>query len=139
MSLVAGGIRWLVVIAAIGVALEVHRRIPWIPPAYLSTLIVLPIAGWSVWRRRRLARPWRWSGSLLAVAGFVALCPVPWMKLQTDDPPGTAWQLDGRLVIDGRSVDPPGTWYWLTVGRPPLVAELGVVVVWQRFRRARPA
>ena len=46
------------------------------------------------------------------------------MKLQTDDPPGTAWQLDGRLVIDGRSVDPPGTWYWLTVGRPPLFAEL---------------
>ena len=124
VSLVAGGIRWLVVIAAIGVALEVHRRIPWIRPAYLSMLIVLPIAAWSIWRRRRLARRWRWSGTLLTVAGFVALCPVPWMKLQTDDPPGTAWQLDGRLVIDGRSVDPPGTWYWLTVGRPPLFAEL---------------
>jgi hypothetical protein len=46
------------------------------------------------------------------------------MKVQADDPPGTAWRLDGRLVLDGRIVDPPGTWYWLTAGRPPVVAEV---------------
>ena len=38
--------------------------------------------------------------------------------------PGTAWRLDGRLVIDGVVIDPPGAWYWLTAGRPPIVAEL---------------
>jgi hypothetical protein len=35
-----------------------------------------------------------------------------------------AWRLDGRLVIDGVVVDPPGAWYWLTAGRPPIVAEV---------------
>jgi hypothetical protein len=126
---VARAVRWLVVVAAIGAALEVHWRIPWVPNAYLIALIVLPVTAWSLWRRRRLGLRWRLSGSLLAVAGLVALFPVPWMKLQTDDPPGTAWQLDGRLMIDGQRVDPPGTWYWLTAGRPPMVAE----VVWSWY------
>src|SRR5262245_41537928 len=124
MSLVGRGIRWLILLGAVGAALKIHQRIPWIPPVYLITLIALPVVAWSVWRRRGLARRWRWSGSVLAVAAFIALFPVPWMKLDTDDPPGTAWRLDGRLVIEGRSVDPPGTWYWLTAGRPPMVAEL---------------
>jgi hypothetical protein len=56
--------------------------------------------------------------------GFVALLPVPWMRMPPDRGPGTAWRLDGRLVIDGVVVDPPGAWYWLTAGRPPLVAEV---------------
>jgi hypothetical protein len=46
------------------------------------------------------------------------------LQAATDDPPGNAWRLDGRLTIDGVEVDPPGEWYWLTVGRPPLVGEL---------------
>ena len=62
----------------------------------------------------------RWSPS----SSFVALCPVPWMRAQLDHPPGSAWRLDGRLVINGITVDPPGSWYWLTAGRPPLVAEV---------------
>lgn len=55
---------------------------------------------------------------------FVALLPVPWMTANVDDPPGNAWRLDGRVSINGDRLDPPGTWYWLTVGRPPIVAEL---------------
>ena len=54
----------------------------------------------------------------------LALLPVPWLHAVDDDPPGAAWRLDGRLVVDGRFVDPPGRWSWLTVGRPPLVAEV---------------
>jgi PDZ domain-containing secreted protein len=46
------------------------------------------------------------------------------MKMELDQPPGTAWRLDGWLVIDGVTVDPPGSWYWLTAGRPPIVAEV---------------
>jgi hypothetical protein len=120
-------------IAAVG-ALLVHRRFPWVPPLYLGVLIALPAAGWRVarWRvaRWRVAR-WRgadrrvrWPLLILVTASFVALWPVPWMQADLDDPPGSAWRLDGRLVINGATVDPPGTWYWLTVGRPPLVAEV---------------
>lgn len=71
-------------------------------------------------RTRR--RPW---ASLLLLAVVVAaLLPVPWMHRLGDDPTGGIWKLDGRLSIDGRVVDPPGRWSWLTVGRPPLVAEV---------------
>jgi hypothetical protein len=112
------------VATAVAAALVIHRRIPWIPPAYLGALIGLPVVAWCVWRRRALARWWRWCGSSVAVIGFVALLPVPWMTVHGDDPPGTAWQLDGKLVLDGRRVDPPGTWYWLTAGRPPIVVEV---------------
>jgi hypothetical protein len=124
MALVARWIRWLLVASAVAVAAAVHRRIPWIPRAYLGALITLPAAAWWLWRRRHLARRWRWSGSCLALVAFLALWPVPWMKVQADHPPGTAWRLDGRLVLDGHIVDPPGTWYWLTAGRPPIVAEV---------------
>ena len=55
---------------------------------------------------------------------FVTLLPVPWMRVPPDHAPGTAWRLDGRLVIDGVVIDPPGDWYWLTAGRPPIVAEV---------------
>ena len=54
---------------------------------------------------------------------IVAVLPVPWLHVIGDDPPGWAWRLDGRLVVDGHVMDPAGRWSWLTVGRPPLVYE----------------
>jgi hypothetical protein len=126
--------RWagrLVLAHALAAALAVHRRIPWIPPVYLGVLILLPVAARWISQRQRLAPRRRWTGVALALAGFLALWPVPWMKVQADDPPGTAWRLDGRLVIDGHIVDPPGRWYWLTAGRPPILAE--VVRSWLRL------
>lgn len=74
-------------------------------------------------RRRRPARRYRATRWLVLVV-VVLLLPVPWLHLVTPDPPGAAWRLNGRLVVDGRTVDPPGRWTWLTVGRPPLVAEV---------------
>ncbi len=65
------------------------------------------------WRRR----------SVIALVVFLLL-PVPWMHVVSDSPPGSSWRLDGRLRVDGQVVDPPGSWSWLTVGRPPLVAEV---------------
>lgn len=83
------------------------------------------------WRRaalapltRHLERRQRWA-LLLAIVVVAALAvPVPWMHVSNEDSRGSAWRLDGRLVVDGEVVDPPGRWSWLTVGRPPLVAEL---------------
>jgi Lon protease-like protein len=124
MRVVARATRWLIVVVAVVAAIAVHRQAPWISAAYLAALIALPVAAWWVWRRGRLAGRWRRPATAAAVLAFVALCPVPWMKLQAANPPGTAWQLDGRLVLDGHTVDPPGTWYWLTAGRPPIVAEV---------------
>jgi hypothetical protein len=40
-----------------------------------------------------------------------------------------AWRLDGRLAVNDVVLDPPGVWYGMTAGRPPLVAE----VVWSWF------
>lgn len=60
----------------------------------------------------------------LVVVVLLALLPVPWLHVVGEDPPGGNWRLDGRLVVDGEVIDPPGRWSWLTVGRPPLVAEL---------------
>lgn len=37
---------------------------------------------------------------------------------------GMAWQLDGRLEVNGEVLDPPGEWTWVTAGRPPLVVEV---------------
>ena len=105
-------------------AIVIHRRLPWVPLAYLFALIVLPLAGWRIARWRRTPRPLRWSVPTAAALTVVALCPVPWLKADLDHPPGSAWRLDRRLEINGVTVDPPGTWYWLTVGRPPIVAEL---------------
>ena len=105
-------------------AVVVHRRLPWIPPAYLAALVVVPLAGWRIARWPAAPRPLRWSASAVASLSLIALCPVPWLQADLDHPPGSAWRLDGRLAINGETVDPPGTWYWLTVGRPPIVAEL---------------
>jgi hypothetical protein len=74
--------------------------------------------------RPRRARPRRWIAAVLAACLGVFLLPVPWLHVVSDDPPGTAWRLDGRLHVDGAPVDPPGRWTWLAVGRLPLVGEL---------------
>lgn len=81
-------------------------------------------------RTCRLRRHTNWRLSrrtsiTLAVIVVVSLAmPVPWLHAVSDDPPGWAWRLDGRLVVDGEVVDPAGRWLWLTVGRPPLTGEL---------------
>jgi len=69
----------------------------------------------------------RWA---TPVAGLlvIALLPVPWLKASTPNPPGMAWRLDGRFQFDGETIDPQGTWYALSAGRPPLVGE--VVFSW---------
>jgi hypothetical protein len=118
----------LLAVLALMAAVVAHHRFPWVPLPYLAALIVLPILGWRIARWRPAARRVRVAGSGLAVVALVALCPVPWMRAQLITPPGSAWRLDGRLVINGATADPPGTWYWLTAGRPPIVAE--VVLGW---------
>ena len=55
---------------------------------------------------------------------LVLALPVPWLHVVSENPPGHAWRLDGRLFIEGEAVEPPGRWSWLAVGRPPVVAEL---------------
>lgn len=69
------------------------------------------------------ARPRRYLTALAVVLVAVLLIPVPWLHVVSDDPPGTAWRLDGRLHVDGDPIDPPGQWTWLAVGRPQLVGE----------------
>jgi hypothetical protein len=65
----------------------------------------------------------RWGIPLVAVLAF-ALLPVPWLMARTPNPPGIAWRLDGRFEFNGETIDPPGTWYALSAGRPPVVAEV---------------
>jgi hypothetical protein len=55
---------------------------------------------------------------------LVLATPVPWRHLVSEDPPAMAWRLDGNLSVTGEVVDPAGRWSWLTVGRPPVVAEV---------------
>ncbi len=78
----------------------------------------------SPWQRlrRRLTVP-RATALLVAMAVVIAILPVPWLHVVGDDPPGWAWRLDGRMVVDGQVMDPAGRWSWLTVGRPPMVYE----------------
>jgi hypothetical protein len=59
---------------------------------------------------------------MLAIVGL--LLPVPWLHVVSADPLGTAWRLDGRLQVEGETIDPPGRWTWLAVGRPQLVIEV---------------
>jgi hypothetical protein len=74
--------------------------------------------------RRSGRRRWARSTRLWALVLALALVPVPWMHVVDMDPPGQAWRLDGRLLVDGEPVNPPGRWSWLTVGRPPVLAEV---------------
>lgn len=77
-----------------------------------------------------VARSWRTRlTAVTLVLALVAALPLPWLVSRTENPPGMAWRLDGRLRINGETIDPPGVWYGLTAGRPPLVAE----VVWSWF------
>lgn len=69
---------------------------------------------------------WTKLTALVTTLAIVAFLPVPWLVARTDDPPGMAWRLDGRLRMNGETIDPPGIWYGLTAGRPPVLAE----VVW---------
>lgn len=75
-------------------------------------------------RRHPNARWWMPVVGLLVIA----LLPVPWLVATTPNPPGMAWRLDGRFRFDGETIDPSGTWYALSAGRPPLVVE--VVLSW---------
>jgi hypothetical protein len=109
---------------AVGGAWLLQRRLPWIPPPYLGAIVAVPVVGWLLARSPRLRWPWRLASAALASMLFLALLPVPWLRADLADPPGSAWRLDGRLEIDGEVIDPPGSWYWLTVGRPPIVAEV---------------
>ena len=113
----------MLALASVAVVL-VHRRFAWIPVAYLLVIVGLPIVGWrtAVWRAA--PRVVRWGVPATAALAFTALLPVPWMTADVDDPPGNAWRLDGRVSINGERLDPSGDWYWLTVGRPPIIAEL---------------
>jgi hypothetical protein len=79
------------------------------------------------WIRRMPRRRRRILAVLLVTA--MLLAPVPWRHHMGQDPLGLAWRLDGRLTVEGQVVDPPGRWSWLTVGRPPLVAEVLVDLV----------
>lgn len=74
-------------------------------------------SGWTA-RRGRVAI----ATVVVTVVGL--LLPVPWLHVVGENPIGWEWRLDGRLVVNGEVVDPPGRWSWLTVGRPPLVVEL---------------
>jgi hypothetical protein len=103
---------------------RVRQQVPWVPLPYLASVFVLPVVGWRIVRWRTGPGLLRWSALGAVIASLGALAPVPWMTANLQNPPGTAWRLDGRLTIEGEIVDPPGSWYWLTVGRPPLVAEL---------------
>jgi hypothetical protein len=76
-------------------------------------------------RRPPRYRRWlRWLPVLLVLG--LAL-PIPWRSANSGPIPATAWRLDGRLHVDGQSVDPPGRWTWLAIGRPQLVGE----ALWQ--------
>lgn len=65
----------------------------------------------------------RWWIPVVMVV-VTAFLPVPWLMANTPNPPGIAWRLDGRFLFDGEPIDPAGTWYALSAGRPPLVAEV---------------
>ena len=78
---------------------------------YLGTLLAIGVAAWRLLRWRRGEPSCAWPALGLSLLTLVALCPVPWLTADLDDPPGTAWRLDGRLTIEGRQIDPlaPGT------------------------------
>jgi hypothetical protein len=72
---------------------------------------------------------WARLTAIGVVLCLISILPVPWLVARTSNPPGMAWRLDGRLAVNDVVLDPPGVWYGMTAGRPPLVAE----VVWSWF------
>ena len=74
--------------------------------------------------RRSRTRRQRWLVRAAIAVLVVLLLPVPWLHVVSEDPPGTAWRLSGRLQVNGEVIDPPGRWTWLAVGRPALVGEV---------------
>lgn len=71
-----------------------------------------------------LGRRPRWPLVSILLLLATLLLPLPWLHLVQEQPPGAAWRLDGRLVVDGERISPEGRWTWLTVGRPPLLGEV---------------
>ena len=112
--------------AGVGVfaSTALRAQLPWLHALYLPAVILA--VGVSVrlvrWRRGRPSL--RWPALAVTALSLASLVPVPWLVSDAERPPGTAWQLDGLLVIDGETVDPPGAWYWLTAGRPPIAGEV---------------
>lgn len=102
----------------------IRGRLPWLPALYLPAVVLAAALAVQALRWRGAPGRYRWPPLAVVVTVLVALTPVPWLVADLDDPPGTAWRLDGRLTIDDEIVDPPGTWLWLTAGRPPIVAEV---------------
>ena len=74
--------------------------------------------------RRSGRRRWSRATRRWVLVLLVVLLPVPWMHVVDADPPGQSWRLDGRLLVEGEPVAPPGRWSWLTVGRPPVLIEV---------------
>ncbi len=74
--------------------------------------------------RRSRTRRARWLLRAAIAVVVVLLLPVPWLHVVSEDPPGTAWRLNGRLQVNDEVIDPPGRWTWLAVGRPALIAEV---------------
>ncbi len=74
--------------------------------------------------RFRAVRRRRWGLRAALLVVVVLLLPVPWLHVISDDPLGTTWRLNGRLEVNGETIDPPGRWSWLAVGRPALVGEV---------------
>ena len=79
--------------------------------------------------RQRWLSPRMWSSRRKTIVAAVvvlavAFTPVPWLHAVSDQPSGWAWRLDGRLVVQGEVMQPPGRWSWLTVGRPPFLVEV---------------
>lgn len=90
------------------------------------------LPAWSRRRRRRLRR------AVVLLAAMAMVMPVPWMAPHRTGF-GMAWQLDGRLSVNGETIDPLGRWTWLTAGRPPLVAEVVFLGAGRNHRSESPA
>lgn len=114
--------KWVLVVAVVAAGV-VKARFAWVPVWYLVAAVGTPALGWWAFRGGS-GRRVRWPVAGVAAAVTVGLCPVPWMVAETGGTPGNAWRLDGRVTIDGRTIDPAGEWLWLTAGRPPTIAEL---------------
>lgn len=60
---------------------------------------------------------------VLAVVTVAGLTPSPLNIVFAEEPAAHVWRLDGRLVVNGVTVNPEGRWSFVAVGRPELLAE----------------